>query len=137
MLDVMMIMVFLKFTKRPLLSVKRPSSNTCSKMLNTSGWAFSISSSNITLYGLRRLRPRLTAHLHHNPHNPEARLLSATQHGVPGIQTYLSAPAPASSLNKNSANALASSVLPTPVVPRNINEPMGFVYPANQHGCGG
>ena len=35
--DVMMMMVFLKFTVRPLLSVKRPSSSTCKRMLNTSG----------------------------------------------------------------------------------------------------
>jgi lysyl-tRNA synthetase, class II len=31
------IQVFLKFTVRPLLSVRRPSSNTCKRMLNTSG----------------------------------------------------------------------------------------------------
>ena len=30
-----------------------------------------------------------------------------------------------SSLNRNSARAFASSVLPTPVVPMNRNEPMG------------
>ena len=33
---------------------KRPSSRICSKTLNTSGCAFSISSKRITLYGLRR-----------------------------------------------------------------------------------
>ena len=31
----------------------------------------------------------------------------------------------ASLLNRNSANARASSVLPTPVLPRKMNEPMG------------
>ncbi len=31
-----------------------------------------------------------------------------------------------SSLNRNSAKAFASSVLPTPVVPRNMNDPMGL-----------
>ena len=31
-----------------------------------------------------------------------------------------------SSLNRNSASALASSVLPTPVVPRKMNEPIGL-----------
>ncbi len=30
-----------------------------------------------------------------------------------------------SSLNRNSANDFANSVLPTPVVPKNINEPIG------------
>ncbi len=46
--------VFLKFTVRPWLSVSRPSSSTCSRMLNTSGCAFSISSSSTTAYGRRR-----------------------------------------------------------------------------------
>ncbi|MDT4849556.1 hypothetical protein FQZ97_836800 [compost metagenome] len=31
-----------------------------------------------------------------------------------------------SSLNKNAASVLANSVLPTPVVPKKINEPMGL-----------
>ena len=47
-LEVMMMMVFLKLTVRPLLSVSRPSSSTCSKVLNTSGCAFSISSKSTT-----------------------------------------------------------------------------------------
>ena len=52
--DVMMSTVFLKSTVRPLASVSRPSSITCSSTLNTSGCAFSISSNRITAYGLRR-----------------------------------------------------------------------------------
>ena len=47
-LDVMMMMAFLKLTTRPWPSVRRPSSSTCSRMLNTSGCAFSISSSSTT-----------------------------------------------------------------------------------------
>ena len=47
-LEVMMMIVFLKLTTRPLLSVRRPSSSTCSKILNTSGCAFSISSKSTT-----------------------------------------------------------------------------------------
>ena len=35
--EVMMIMVFLKLTNRPLLSVNRPSSSTCNRMLKMSG----------------------------------------------------------------------------------------------------
>ena len=50
--DVMMMMAFLKLTTRPWPSVRRPSSSTCSRMLNTSGCAFSISSSSITRIGL-------------------------------------------------------------------------------------
>ena len=41
---VMMITVFLQSTVRPLASVSRPSSIIGSRMLKTSGWAFSISS---------------------------------------------------------------------------------------------
>ena len=43
-----MMMVFLKSTVRPWLSVMRPSSSTWSRMLNTSGWAFSTSSKSTT-----------------------------------------------------------------------------------------
>ena len=46
---VRMMMVFLKSTVRPWLSVMRPSSRICSRMLNTSGWAFSTSSNSTTL----------------------------------------------------------------------------------------
>ncbi len=53
---VAMMMVLVKSTTRPLPSVRRPSSNTCRRMLLTSAWAFSISSSRITLYGRRRTR---------------------------------------------------------------------------------
>ena len=41
--------VFLKSTVRPCPSVRRPSSSTCNNTLNTSGCAFSTSSSNSTL----------------------------------------------------------------------------------------
>ena len=54
MLEVRMIMVFLKSTVRPWESVIRPSSSTCNSTLNTSGCAFSTSSKRTTLYGLRR-----------------------------------------------------------------------------------
>ena len=52
--EVRMMIVFLKSTVRPCESVMRPSSRICSRMLNTSGWAFTISSKSTTLYGLRR-----------------------------------------------------------------------------------
>ena len=47
----MMSTTLVKSTVRPWPSVSRPSSSTCSSTLNTSGWAFSISSSSTTLYG--------------------------------------------------------------------------------------
>ena len=50
----MMIMLFEKSTVRPCPSVSRPSSRICRRMLNTSEWAFSISSRRTTVYGWRR-----------------------------------------------------------------------------------
>ena len=50
-LDVMMITVLRKSTVLPWLSVRRPSSSTCSRMLKISGCAFSISSNSTTEYG--------------------------------------------------------------------------------------
>ncbi len=52
--DVMMMTVFLKSTDRPWASVRRPSSRIWRSVLNTSGWAFSISSNSTTENGLRR-----------------------------------------------------------------------------------
>ena len=46
-----MMTVFLKSTVRPWPSVSRPSSRICSRTLNTSGWAFSISSNSMTAVG--------------------------------------------------------------------------------------
>ncbi len=48
MFEVMISTVFLKSTVRPWPSVSRPSSITCSSVLNTSVCAFSISSSSTT-----------------------------------------------------------------------------------------
>ncbi|MNP04592.1 hypothetical protein D3C76_965110 [compost metagenome] len=53
-LEVITTTVLRKSTVRPWLSVRRPSSSTCRRMLNTSGWAFSTSSISTTEYGLRR-----------------------------------------------------------------------------------
>ena len=52
--DVMIRIALRKSTVRPWPSVRRPSSSTCSSTLKTSEWAFSISSSRTTEYGLRR-----------------------------------------------------------------------------------
>ena len=46
--------VLRKSTERPWLSVRRPSSRIWRSVLNTSGWAFSISSNSTTENGLRR-----------------------------------------------------------------------------------
>ncbi len=47
-LEVIIIIVFLKFTVFPWPSVSLPSSKIWSNTLNTSGWAFSISSNKTT-----------------------------------------------------------------------------------------
>ena len=123
-LEVMIMIVFLKLTNLPLLSVKRPSSSTCKSTLNTSGCAFSISSSNTMEYGLLR-----TASVSCPPSSyptypggaPTKRLtLCFSWYSLMSIRVMAF-----SSLNKNSARALANSVFPTPVVPRNINDPIG------------
>ena len=54
MFEVMITITLRKSTLRPCASVSLPSSSTCNRMLKTSGWAFSISSSSTTEYGLRR-----------------------------------------------------------------------------------
>ena len=52
--EVMTTTALRKFTFRPSESVSWPSSMTCSRRLNTSSCAFSISSNSTTEYGLRR-----------------------------------------------------------------------------------
>jgi hypothetical protein len=51
---VMMVTVLRKSTVRPWESVSRLASSTYSRVLKTSGWAFSISSKSTTEYGRRR-----------------------------------------------------------------------------------
>ena len=54
MFEVMITIALRKSTVRPWASVSLPSSRIWSRMLKTSGCAFSISSSSSTEYGLRR-----------------------------------------------------------------------------------
>ena len=119
-----MMMVFLKSTVRPWESVIRPSSRTCNNTLKTSGWAFSISSNKTILYGFRR-----TASVNWPPSSyptypggaPIKReTLCFSMYSDISIRTICR-----SSSNSCSAKALATSVLPTPVGPKNIKEPIG------------
>src|SRR3954465_903909 len=57
MFEVITMIVLRKSTRRPWASVSFPSSRIWSRMLNTSGCAFSISSSSSTEYGFRRGGP--------------------------------------------------------------------------------
>ena len=118
--------VFLKSTVLPFESVIRPSSSTCNSTLNTSGCAFSTSSKRTTEYGFR-----LTASVSCPPSSyptypggaPISRAtLCFSMYSLISIRTMF-----ASLSNNAAASDFASSVLPTPVGPRNKNDPIGFV----------
>ena len=134
MFDVMMMIVFLKLTRLPRPSVRWPSSNTCSRMLNRSGCAFSISSSSTTEYGLR-----FTFSVSWPPSSwptyPGGEPISLVTECF-SMYSDMSKRISAWSLPKRKfASARASSVLPTPVGPRNTKLPtgrFGFLSPARE-----
>ena len=116
MFDVMMMIVFLKFTRLPRPSVRWPSSNTCSRMLKMSGCAFSISSSSTTEYGFR-----FTFSVSWPPSSwptyPGGEPISFETECF-SMYSDMSKRISAWSLpNRKLASARASSVLPTPVGP--------------------
>ena len=121
---VMMTTVLRKSTVRPWPSVSRPSSRSWSRVLNTSGWAFSISSNRTTWNG--RLRTASVS----PPPSPyptypggapiSLETVCRSCNSDMSIRTMFS-----SSSKRNSASAFASSVFPTPVGPRNMKLPMG------------
>ena len=126
MLEVMIKIVFLKSTVRPWESVIRPSSSTCSNTLKTSGCAFSISSKSTTEYGFL-LTASVSCPPSSYPTYPGGAPISLdteyfSMYSLISIRTMLF-----SSSNRLWASAFASSVLPTPVGPRNRKEPIGFV----------
>ena len=118
-------MVLRKSTCRPLLSVKRPSSKTCNSKLKISGCAFSISSSNTTAYGLRRIRSvncPPSSYPTYPGGAPISRLTANFSiYSLISIRTKESGES-----NIYVASNLARCVLPTPVGPRKINVPMGL-----------
>ena len=120
-----MIIVFLKSTVTPLLSVKRPSSRSCNIKFKISKCAFSISSNKTTWKGLKRTdsvsRPPAS-----NPGVPGGGpIILATE--VRSMYSLMSRRRSAvSSLNIKSAKDFANSVLPTPVVPIKRNDPIGL-----------
>mmetsp|Transcript_1043 Transcript_1043/g.3424 ORF Transcript_1043/g.3424 Transcript_1043/m.3424 type:complete len:338 (+) Transcript_1043:653-1666(+) len=122
--DVRMMSVFLNEITRPLESVNRPSSRICNIMLNTSGCAFSISSRSKTPNGLRR-----TASVRvppcPNPAYPGGAPISL-ETLCRSMYSDMSSRVMLSWLpKKRSANALTSSVLPTPVGPANKSDAIG------------
>mmetsp|Transcript_12279 Transcript_12279/g.26553 ORF Transcript_12279/g.26553 Transcript_12279/m.26553 type:complete len:277 (+) Transcript_12279:166-996(+) len=125
MFDVKMTMQFLKSTFVPLLSVTCPSSSSCNIMLNTSGWAFSISSKSSTEYG-RRLTASVSCPPSSYPTYPGG-APSKRDTVCFSMYSLMSKRIMASSVsNMNSDRAFASSVLPTPVGPKKIMEAMGL-----------
>ena len=108
--------------------MSRPSSSTCNNILNVSGWAFLNFIEEDHLIGS-------AANSFCQPHRPlhnrrirvARQLVRATAcfSMYSDISTLKSAD---SSSNRNSAKALQSSVLPTPVGPRNRKEPHWTVW---------
>ncbi len=124
--DDMIIMVFLKSTVLPLESVSLPSSNICNSILNTSGWAFSISSNKTTEYGFL-----LTASVNCPPSSyptypgGEPISLETECFSIYSLMSILIIKS--SSPKRVSAKDFARYVLPTPVGPTNIKVPTGFL----------
>ena len=123
-LVVMMITVFLKSTTRPWPSVSRPSSRIWRSELKMSGCAFSISSKSTTLNGLRRTFS-VSWPPSSKPTNPGGAPNRRETVCFSPYSLMSSEIRASSSSNRNSASALASSVLPTPVGPAKMNEPRG------------
>ncbi len=120
----MMIMVFLKFTTRPLLSVRRPSSSTCNKdveYVRMRLFYFIEQNHRIRFaaYGFRELSALVV------PTYPGGAPINRLTLNFSWYSDMSIRVISVSSSKRYSAKALASSVLPTPVVPKKMNEPMG------------
>mmetsp|Transcript_30329 Transcript_30329/g.75348 ORF Transcript_30329/g.75348 Transcript_30329/m.75348 type:complete len:441 (-) Transcript_30329:1174-2496(-) len=123
-LDVMMMRLLRKLTVRPCVSVTCPSSSTCSSTLKTSTCAFSISSKSTTEYGFWRTASVSIPPSSYPMYPGGAPMSRATEcfSMYSLMSRRMSAP---SVLNRYAAKALASSVLPTPVGPRNMKDATG------------
>ena len=125
-LDVIIITQFVKSIFLPRLSVKKPSSKTCRSILKISGWAFSISSSKTTAYGFLLIFS-VNWPPSSYPTYPGGAPINLDTANF-SIYSLISTLIKASSLSNNSlARIFASCVFPTPVCPRNMNEPIGFL----------
>ena len=108
-----------KLTSRFLISRRIPSSNSCSKVANTSGAAFSISSSSTTLKGcFITWAVKLAGSS--APSAIRRDTSSGRTYSLRSIRTILPSPP-----KYTSAKALLNSVLPTPVGPRKRKVPIG------------
>ena len=116
---VAMMMVLRAFTLLPRASVNTPSSRICKKRSCTSCAPFSNSSRSRTLYGCSRSMSGSMPECSFSP----SRRTSASSPLNSDISSRCKLPSPP---KKICASALAVSVFPTPVGPRNKNEPIGF-----------
>ena len=116
--------VFRKSTVLPWPSVSRPSSSIWSSILNTSGWAFSISSKRTTLKGRRRTDsvscPPSSYPTYPGGAPTSLETVCFSMYSDMSIRTMF-----CSSSKRYAARARASSVFPTPVGPRKMKLPMG------------
>ncbi len=117
--EVAMMMVLRAFTFVPRLSVNIPSSRICKKISWIDCRAFSNSSSNMTEYGCSRSIVGSVPAVSPSPMS----FSSASSPLNSDISMRCIFPSPP---KKMLARALAVSVFPTPVGPKNKNEPMGF-----------
>jgi len=124
--EVIIIIVFLKSIVLPCPSVNLPSSNICKRVLNTSGCAFSISSNNTTEYGFL-LTISVSCPPSSYPTYPGGAPINLLTSNFSIYSDMSNLINEFSDPNITSARDLASSVLPTPVVPRNINDPTGLL----------
>ena len=123
-LEVIIIMALRKSTFAPLASESCPSSRIWSKMLNVSGWAFSISSKTTIEYGRLRIASvncPASSYPTYPGGDPTKRAMLCRSINS-DMSSWINA---SGEPNKKVANALVNSVLPTPVGPRKMNEPIG------------
>ena len=113
--DVMIRITFLKSVERPLWSVNFPWSITWSKILNTSGCAFSISSKSKTQWGFWST-PSVNKPPWSKPTYPGGAPISLL---MACFSMYSDISNLINSTPNVSANCFATSVLPTPVGPAN------------------
>ena len=108
-----------KLISRFFASRKIPSSSSCSSVASTSGAAFSISSSSTTLNGcfitcaVRLIGSSAPSAMRRVTSSGRTNSFKSNRINLPSPPKY------------TSASALLSSVLPTPVGPRNKNVPIG------------
>ena len=122
----MMMIVFLKSTRLPRESVMKPSSRIWSNILKTSGWAFSISSSRTTEYGFL-LTFSVSCPPSSYPTYPGGAPISREIANFSMYSLMSMRISESGVSNRVVVKTFANCVLPTPVWPRKIKEPIGFL----------